>query len=184
MKIVFYKTLLKRAKDLTPTEKIIYSFLVSKSITLIPDFFNSDGTCLNIDEVYDYADDTHWIDLFSISIRKMANELNITQPTVINGMKKLRKLNYINGEYIFVSKELLINGYFELHRLDILSGQVLIFYSYIKHKAEMFGNSIDTFRSKLAETLGIKIYSINQYLAKLYKLNLIKRLENGKLMIL
>lgn len=184
MKIIFYKTLLTGAKNLTPTERIIYSFLVSKSITFIPDFFDSDGTCLNIDGVYEYVEDNHWIDLFPISIRKMANELNITQPTVINGMKKLRKLNYINDEYIFVDKELLINGYFELHRLDLLSGQVLIFYSYIKHKAEMFGNSIDTYRSKLAETLGIKIYSINQYLAKLYKLNLIKRLDNNKLLVL
>ena len=184
MKIIFYKTLLNGAKNLTPTERIIYSFLVSKSITFISDFFDNDGICLNIDGVYEYVEDNHWIDLFPISIRKMANELNITQPTVINGMKKLRKLNYINDEYIFVDKELLINGYFELHRLDLLSGQVLIFYSYIKHKAEMFGNSIDTYRSKLAETLGIKIYSINQYLAKLYKLNLIKRLDNNKLLVL
>lgn len=183
MKVVFYKTLLTRAKDLTPTERIIYSFLVSKSITLLDCMFDTDGDCLNIDDLYDCVSETHWIDLYSISIRKLATVLNITQPTVINGIRKLKELNYIDDNMIYVNKELLINGYFELHRCDILTGQVLIFYSYIKYKAQMFGGCIDTFKSQLAKIFDIKIYSVKQYLTKLYQLHLIERLDNGKLRI-
>ena len=47
MKIVFYKTLLTRGRNITPTERIVYSFLVSKSITYFSDLFDSDGSCID-----------------------------------------------------------------------------------------------------------------------------------------
>ena len=184
MKIVFYKALLNRAKDLSPTERIIYSFLISKSVTYISDFFDVDGTCLNVEELYSYLEVCKYIELFPISTRRLAEVLHITHPTVINGLKKMRKLGYIQNSDIFVDKEYLEYGFFELHRYDILTGQVLIFYSFIKDKARLYGGCIDTFRIKLAELFDVAIYSINQYLAKLYKLNLIKRLDNNKLLVL
>lgn len=185
MKIVYYKVLLNRARNLTPTERIVYSFLVSKSISIIDEVFNADGCSLNIEELYKHLQDNHnSVYLYKISISKMMQSLNITKHTVIDSMKKLRELNYINGEYIFVNRELIEGGYFELYRSDILTGQVLTFYSYLRDRAKMYDGCIDTYRSRLAQVFDVKIYSIDQYMAKLSKCGLIKRLDNGKLKIL
>ena len=75
-------------------------------------------------------------------------------------------------------------GYFELHNSDKLSGQVLVFYSYLKDKAEKSDSKISIYKNSLAELFSIKIYSINQYLQKLYSTGLAKRLDDGKLLIM
>lgn len=184
MKVIFYKSLLTGRKDLTPTERIIYSFLVSKSIPQIEDLFDKDGSTIDTYYLYDYVEEHNWIDLFAISIRKLAKELNISNQSVINSISKLRLLEYIKDDKIYIDKDLISNGYFELQRLDVVSGQVLIFYSYLKDKSLRYGGKIDTYKVKLAEIFGLKIYSIKQYLTKLYSVNLIKRLDDGKLLIM
>lgn len=184
MKIIFYKTLLTKEKDLTPTERIIYSFLVSKSITLISELFDSDGTCLNVIELYSLVDDDNWIDLYHINNTQISQILNIARKTVTRSIEKLKSHGYIQGDYIHVTKELLENGYFELQRLDILTGELAIFYSFIKHKSLLFGGSIDTYKTRLAECLATTKVAITKLLNRLYALNLAKRLSNGKLMIM
>lgn len=185
MKIVYYRVLLNRARNLTPTERIVYSFLVSKSISIIDEVFNTDGGNLNMEMLCDYLQTNHnSVYLYRMSISQMMDYLNITKHTVIDSMKRLRELNYISGDYIFVNKELIEGGYFELYRHDILTGQTLIFYSYLKDKSKKYGGCVDTYRSKLAQIFDVKVYSIEQYLAKLSKAGLTKRLDNGKLKIL
>ena len=184
MKIIFYKSLLTRAKDLSPTERIVYSFLISKSITLMNDFFDSDGTCLDVVELYSYVDDNHWIDLYYMNNTKISSVLNVSRNTIINSIKNLKLLGYIQNDCIFVDKDLLEKGYFELQRLDILTGELAIFYSYVKHKSLFFGGCIDTYKTKLAECLATTKIAITKLLNRLYALNLAKRLNNGKLIIL
>ena len=53
-----------------------------------------------------------------------------------------------------------------------------------REKAKPYGGSIDTYKWKLAKDFGVSKISVNQYFTRLKKLNLIKRLDNGKLMIL
>lgn len=184
MKIVFYKTLLTEYSELTPTEKIVYSFLVSKSVTnLGSDFFSSDGTAIDNDALYESLCDGAYIPIYEISIRKMAKTLNIVNQTVITSIRRLENEKLIVAGNIFVDSSLLKNGYFELHRNDILTGQVLIFYSFIRSKSQLYDGCIDTYKRQLGEIMGIKVYSVQQYLSKLYKLGLIERLENGKLKI-
>mgnify|MGYP006895720903 FL=1 len=90
MKIVFYRTLLTRARNLTSIERIMYSFLISKSITYLDEVFDQDGSCINMDKLHDYIYENNYIDLYPISLRKISKELNIALQTVVNGLQKLR----------------------------------------------------------------------------------------------
>lgn len=184
MKIIYYRTLLSRGKNITPTERIIYSFLVSKSITQLDDLFYHNGTSVDTALMYDYVDEHKWVDMFYISYRNLAKELNITIQTAFASIQHLKDEGYIRNDKIYVNRELLEKGYFELHNSDKLSGQVLVFYSYLKDKAEKSDSKISIYKNSLAELFSIKIYSINQYLQKLYSTGLAKRLDDGKLLIM
>lgn len=188
MKIAFYRTLLVRAKNITPSEKIIYSFLVAKSIERLDEVFTSDGVEINLDVLSDYIVDwKHYIPMTGINHSKIARELNMSLPTIINGIKNLKQKGYIysNVEYdcIFVNKELLEHGYFELEHSDILCGELLIFYSYLRDKSKKYGYCIDTFKSKLAYDLQKTKVAITKMLNRLYAISLAERLPNGKLLI-
>lgn len=184
MKIIYYRTLLARGQNITPTERIVYSFLVSKSIMQLDEVFQSDGTYIDISLVYDYLDDSKWVDMFYISMRNLSKELNITLQTAFNSVKRLKEKGYIRNDKIYVNCELLEKGYFELHKSNVLNGQVLIFYSYLKDKAQNEDNKVSINKNNLAELFGVKVYSINQYLQKLYSVGLAKRLDDGKLLIM
>lgn len=99
-------------------------------------------------------------------------------------MKRLRELEYIHDDNIFIDIDVIRGGYFELLRSDIISGQVLIFYSFLKDRASRYGGCIDTYKCQLANLFGVNIGSIKQYLNKLYRCGLAERLDNGKLLIL
>lgn len=184
MKIIFYKYLLTQAKELSPAERIVYSFLVSKSITLQDCMFDVEGDCLNIGDLYDCVDDNPYLDLYPINNTQISKVLNISRKTAVRSIAKLKELGYITGNYIKVTHDLLCYGYFELLRNDILSGELLIFYSYIKNRAIVYNGVIDTFKTKLAECLDTTKIAITKLLNRLYELNLAKRLNNGKLMVL
>lgn len=184
MKLVFYKTLLTRGRNITPTERIVYSFLVSKSITYFSDLFDSDGSCLDVDELYYAVEEEHWLSLFSISNSRIASELNISRRSVIRCLQSLKDNRYIIDDRIFVNKELLEQGYFELHSSDVMTGELLIFYSYIKDKSQLYDGCIDTYKEILAEQLNTTKTAITKLLNRLYTLGKAKRLENGKLLVL
>lgn len=189
MKIVFYRTLISRAKNISPSEKILYSFLVSKSITNYGEFFEQQSgkickeavlTCL--------CSEGNKIELVEINHSKIARELGVSRPSVISGLRKLENSRYIttdeNGnKFIYVNKELLEHGYFELLNQDVLTGDLLIFYSYLVAKSREYGYCIDTYKYKLAEEFGKTQIAITKLLNRLYKVGLASRLPNGKLLI-
>ena len=76
MKVIYYRALIKGTNKLTPDEKILYSFLVSKSITDCNDLFNSDGLTINKDALYDCDD---YIELKEMNNSKISRELGITR---------------------------------------------------------------------------------------------------------
>lgn len=185
MKIVFYKTLLKRAKNITPSERILYSFLVSKCISRIDCVFSTDGTEINLECLYEVLDDNdNTIDLCDLNHTKIANEIKQDRKTVIDGLRHLEELGYIGDSWIYVNKELVEHGYFELHHAELLKGELLIFYSYLLDKSKIYGYCIDTYKSKLAELFGKSKVAITKLLYRLYDIGLAQRLENGELKLL
>lgn len=184
MKIVFYRTLLKRARNLSPSERILYSFLVAKSILRLEDIYEHEGVTLNTEElVFKLQENRNTIDICDMNRSKIATELNLTRKTVIEGLRHLERLGYISGKRIYVNEELIRHGYFELKRADILKGDLLIFYSYIRDKSAKYDYCIDTYKAILGEQIGKSKIAITKYLNRLYEIGLAKRLENGKLKI-
>lgn len=165
-KVIFFRSLLTN-NDMTPSEKIVYSAYAALAM-----YENHEVK----EEWYPFPVD---------HINKFYKKLQMSRETVRTALNSLRDKGIVkDNSLIHIPKSLYEQGYFELHRLEDLTGQQLIFYSFIKHKSKKYGGCIDTFRSKLAEQFGVNPYSIKQYLAKLHKMGFVRRLEDGKLMIL
>lgn len=180
--IVFFRTLLGRAKNLTPTERIMYSFLVSKSIMQNHEVFDKDGAFVNKNALALMLADGNRVPIYNISITKLAEELEISKKTAITSIAALKSKKYIQDDMIFVNTELVDNGYFELRYMKGLSGITLIFYSFLVDRSNIDGY-ITLTRKQMAGMLDVKIKSIDQYLAKLSELDLIERIDNFKLKV-
>lgn len=188
MKVVYYRYLIARAKNLSPNEKIIYSFLAAKSIEQIDGAFYYDGGTLRIENLSRIFDENNnRIKVAKINHSKLSRELHITRRTIIKAFHNLIKYNFIrpiNGELkIYVCDDLINGGYFELLNLDKLSGELLVFYSFLKDKSKDYDNCIDTFKYKIAEQFGKSEIAITKLLHRLYKLGLAERLKDNKLLI-
>lgn len=189
MIVIFYRTLLKRATNLTPNEKILYSFLVSKSISQTGWALDAKTSKFDKDAMKHFFHHFgNWLGMCDINHSKMARELHFSRMMVISSLKKLESLGYIRNDgniwRIFVNWELLNNGYFEMHNLDELSGDLAIFYAYLLSKGARFDYRIDTWKSKMAEDLGKTKIAITNLLNRLYRLGFAKRLSDGKLLII
>lgn len=184
MKIVFYRTLLNKARNITPSERILYSFLVAKSISNLNDIFEKDGEKLDVDElVTQIKENNNTIELCKINHSKIAKELSQTRKTIIVGMNRLKELGYIGENWVYVNEQLLEQGYFELEHKEILTGELLIFYSYLYDKSQRYDYCIDTHKAKIAEQIGKTKIAVTKYLNRLYDMGLVKRLGNGKLYV-
>lgn len=178
----FYKELLYD-NSLTPNERIVYSYLIYKSITYIDSAFSSDGSELDINVINDTLESERYIAMHKISYRKLADELCMSPRSVIDILHDFKFYGIIDGDDIHVPVEIVNGGYFPICFRDGLNGKLLIFYSYIKNKSEKFGGQIDTFKWKLAEELKTTKIAITNMLNRLYKLKLAKRLSNGNLIV-
>nr|DAW10738.1 MAG TPA: hypothetical protein [Caudoviricetes sp.] len=184
MKMMFYQELLSEM-EYTPNEKIIYSFLIYKSITLIDCAFTSDGTELDYNEIVNTLEWDNVVTMYSISQRKLANALGIANKSVFNALKTLDYYSDINlkQSLIKIQPKIIKGKFFPLLLESGLKGELLIFYSYLKHKSEYFGGTIDTFKYKLAEEFHTTKIAVTNMLNRLYRKGFAERLENGKLKI-
>lgn len=184
MKKIFYKALLK-SDDLTYNEMILYSFLVSKSISILDAVWIPGESKLADYTIDDNLSKSPYIPLYGMSYKRLSEELNISFQSAINGLNKLKIIGYIKEDTIFVDKGMLLSGYFELDTTPIgLKGETLIFYSYLKEKASKYGGRIDTYKVKIAKELNVSTVVVKKLLNRLYKMNLAKRLSDNKLQIL
>ena len=71
-------------------------------------------------------------------------------------------------------------GYFNLIIDKGISGDLMVFYSYLRNKAKKY-YEIDTYSCRLAAIFGKSKSCISNYLHRLYELGLAARLVNGKL---
>lgn len=180
--IPFYKELLYD-NSLTPNERIVYSYLIYKSITYIDSAFTSDGSELDINVITETLENERYIAMHKISYRKLADELCMSPRSIIDILSDFKFIGIIDGDDIHVPPSIVNGGYFPLHFRNGLNGKLLIFYSYIKNKSEQFGGQIDTFKWKLAEEFHTTKIAITNMLNRLYRKGFAERLNNGKLKI-
>ena len=182
MKVNYYrKLLLWDGVELTPTEMIVYDFLLTKSISICYDAFEKDGSGINYDVLAEFLElSNNKLDLYSISYRKLANELGISVASAYNSLNKLKKLGLIGKEWIFCDIGVTISGYFPL-RMDLkneISGKLLVFYSWLCDRAK--NNIVDAYRSTIAKYFNDKETNIHNMIQRLYKLGFVERPEYYK----
>lgn len=184
MKVIFYKTLLASNEELSPAEKIVYSFLVSKSVLCLDDIFDTDGKHINVDDSLCLDDDDCYIDIFRINNCRLSAILGITRRTIITCYEHLTYYGLVDGNKILVNKQMLRGGYFELLIENKLSCELLIFYSYIKDRANSKNGILYSNRLKLSEDYNTSMMAITKLTCRLYKLNLIKKIGHNKIAVM
>lgn len=183
MKHIFYKSLLG-VDSLTPIEKIIYSFLVYKSLPLIDEVMRGgDENPFDLDILESALSVNDYFPLYSISYRKLSKIFGISLQTTFDSIRKLKSHHLIIDDEIYIRYALVKGGYFPLYVEEGLKGELLIFYSYLKTKADKYGGSIDTFKYKLAEEFCSTKIAITNLLNRLYRKGYAERLDNGKLKV-
>lgn len=188
MKTIFYRYLLKNAKELTPNEKILYSFLVSKSLSQDGWAFEKKSGKLDKEAIsFFFRNFGNWIPICHINHSMMARELHVSRINVLNGLKSLEKHGYIKQldghQRVYLNWELLNGGHIELHRLGEVNGMLAIFYAYVADKGSRHDYSIDTWKVQMARDLDTTFVAITNLLNRLYRLKLAKRLPNGRLQV-
>lgn len=193
-KIIFYKYLLGNSLycDFTPTQQIVYSFLVSKSITNDKELFDSDGKTINTDNIYDFyhhCDDECIIDLVEISSSYASKALDITPKTYFSALSFLKRHGFIQGRNILFSPELIKNGYFELNMCLNLPKQLLIFHSWLFNLSQNDKYEIYASSKFLALKMGVSASTLRTMITSLSKRGLVVRNINqngsyGKLAII
>ena len=183
MKIVFYKALFSHDLGITPCEKIIYSFLVSKTIQSLEEIHEKDGKQLNMLELDYQLESNAYVHKYHISNKKLMQELSMSEPTIVNGLKHLKERGLADKYIIHIPTWITENGYFELIHEEILCGELLIFYSYLVDFVKRKGNYIRMKKEVMQRYIGKSPVAITKMLYRLYELKLAKRMNDGSLFI-
>lgn len=187
MKNVFYNCLFGDGRFPETNDKIIYSYLVYKSLTAIDGVFANEENSFDFDVAGDYLAENSYMEMLNISPYKIAKDLGMSVNTIKSRMEVLRKIGAIKWDDDFLCvgyiKEIKTSYYFELLSESKLKGEKLIIYSYLKHKSKDYKGIIYTFDKKQADEFCISKKHYQKVLCELYKDGFIERLNNGKLKI-
>lgn len=167
---------------------IVYSYLVAKSYYHIPGaYINGAFDFGKIREHIRQHEGKCRFTFPKIPIRKISKELGITNHTVCYSLQRLKEYGLLSSDdtnyQILYADGIMDKGFFKLQKESGLKGELLLFYSYVKNKADKYSGQIDTFKWKLAEELKTTKIAITNLLNRLYKLRLAKRLKNGNLIV-
>ena len=182
MKIIFYKSLLQDRLGLTPTERICYSYLVSKSFLDMSDSFEFDGL-VNVTST-GIMNDGEYIPMRKTPIQKMADDLKVSKRVISYALKKLSECKFIDNDMILVQGGLTTHGYFQLDLNTGLTGELLIFYSYLKDVSKTYNGEINTRKFVIEERMNTTKIAVKKLLLKLYARGLAEKIEKYKLTIL
>lgn len=191
---VFYQGLSAKECDLSPAEKIVYSFIVYHSICDMDCAFDKElGT---FDEKA--VRETIWNENRIISlpmkffndgkfcvVTLISKSTNISIGKVSEAIKSLSSkglLDLDNG-YVFVTAYIHISNYFKLHREKNkrLRGELLIFYSWLVYLTRNNNGIIYTTQKKLSQMYHCnRVESIQSFFARLKELHLLVKDENDK----
>lgn len=127
----YYRAIIGNYKNLTPNEKILYSFLVSKSILQIDSI--KQGNKIPKDNLLRYLKiNNNRINLAEFTYKQLSKELNMSFQSAMNGIKTLNDSGFIIKSKIFAPPELVEKGYFEIPEISNLKGLSLIFLFFFK----------------------------------------------------
>ena len=156
--VPFYRNLFSR-RELKPCDKIVISYLI-----MLEHFDDLDGTKSNQASI--------------------AMTLCMSRHTVFSIIHRLQSLGICDErKRVLIKDDLTTGGYFELVARDKLSGENLIFYSYLINKSERYDYCIDTYEYKLAKEFCTTRNAIKNHLKRLYDLGYAERLKDGRLKI-
>ena len=189
---VFYRNLLSDPKVgmLTPNQKIVYSYAISKSIIKIPDLFNKDGDGIDMGYL-DFAECNNNVIALDFEVKswgKLANDLGISRRSMIDIKTSLSTYGFIDDNRVYFDRDILSSGYFRLICGCGLSKMLLILYSWLYEKSKSFDFTIDTYEWYIAKQFNLSLSNIENMISRLSKKGYVTRLFNsdgsyGKLQI-
>ena len=181
MLIPFYNALLCNT-ELSPTERIVYSFLAYKSLSYMDNAFT--GTNFNVEFLKEGINGPTYITCWQFKQAELAETLCISEKSVWSSVHRMRELSILADECIEVDENLVfLKGYFPLQVESGLKGLLLIFYSYLKDKSRLNNGWIVMSKEKMAAIIASSTCGITKLLNRLYRLKLAKRIGN-KILIL
>lgn len=185
-KFVFYNCLFYEERLQEPTDKIIYSYLVYKSIATMEAAFDSNGD-FSYDEIRDELNEDYEYAFEKISYYKIAKDLNISANTVSASLSRLSFSGLFREDdeyfYIYYAKGIKDSFYFELEVDTCLKGMKLIFYSYLKSKSKVYGGIIPQKDYIQYREMNLSRKFYQKLLCELSKDGYMERTKNGKLKV-
>lgn len=187
MRLVFYNCLFGDKHFRETNDKIIYSYLVYKSLVTIDGVFQNQDNAFDFEVISDFWSYNNYTEVYRFSYSKAASDLKMSVNTIKSRMKVLQQIGAIrfNGDYLLVgyTSGIKSSKYFDLLIDTNLKGEKLIVYSYLKYKSKSYNNIITTFDKTQAEEFAISKKHYQKILCELYNDKLIERLPDGRLKI-
>lgn len=169
-----------------PTDRIIYSYLVYKSIASLDAAFDSQGD-FAYEEIRDELNEGNECIFEKVSYYKIGKDLDISINTVRASLVRLAFSGLFQEDeeyfYIYYTKGIKDGFYFELETDTRLKGMKLIFYSYLKSKAKRYGGFIPQRDYIQYREMNISRKFYQKLLCELSKDGYMERTKNGKLKV-
>ena len=180
---VFYRKLLSDTKwgMMTPNQKIVYSYAISKSIIKITDLFNKDGEGIDT-SLLDFAEGKNNVISLEFELKnwsKLANDLGISRRSMTDIKTSLSSYGFVTDNRVYFDKDILSSGYFRLICGCGLSKMLLILYSWLYEKSKSFDFTIDTYEWHIAKQFNISLSNIENMMSRLSQKWYVTRLFNS-----
>ena len=180
---VFYRNLLSdhKVEMLTPNQKIVYSYAISKAIIKITDLFNKDGEGIDM-SYFDFAECNNNVIELDFEVKnwgKLANDLGISRRSMIDIKTSLSTYGFIDDNRVYFHRDILSNGYFRLMCGCGLSKMLLILYSWLYEKSKSFDFTVDTYEWHIAKQFNLSLSNIENMMSRLSQKGYVTRLFNS-----
>ena len=188
MKRIYYKRLIADRQHLSAAERIVYSFLVYQSLCNLDDAWDKETGKFDKTAIKEYGDcfalpDFCFEDNKFVYGSKIAKYTGVSQATVSRAVRKLADVGLIDWDCREIKhNDIYEDGFFTLDDKVKLTGELLIFYSWLLY-LKKDGKFIFATRNKLATNYHVKAEDVRDYIARLKDEKLAERDENGNLII-
>lgn len=188
-RLIYYKRLFAYRQRQSASERIVYSFLVYNAICEMDDVWDKETGKYNQD-VMQSIDDYIQIPIYflnerhEVKVNALAKQLGLGKATISRIIERFKTNGIIShGRYIR-HDGIYKDGYFTLSTNEKLSGELLIFYSWLLDLTkEKETKAIYSSMIRLGELYNGKMEEIRDYLQRLKKLGLVERDEYKRLIL-
>lgn len=183
MNAVFYTCLFGNNNLPEINDKIIYSYLVYKSISEIESVFDYEGN-FNQEALMEYFEEYNHLALCEISPYRISKDLSLSINTVKSRLRYLIQFKILDcNNNLCIFPEIKDSAYFKLEMETGLKGNDLVVYSFLLGKAERFHGKITTYNGIQCKELGMSKKNYEKVLCSLSRKKLIYRDKNNALSI-